>query len=272
MLETIGAVHPQSVHFTVRGGLSTAAVHVWETNSRITFEHVVDVPVRDGQFSYAFDPDSLYSLTTTTGQAKGTADPPSTAVFPLPYRDDFEKTPLDHTPRFLADQDGAFEVHACEGRPGNCLEQVITDRPIPWGPQPDPWTLAGDCTWTDYQLDVDARVPPEGSAMIIGRIDSADVFRDHQARLPSGYTFRVHGSGVWELLSTGYGEMTRTLAHGQSDSAAANGAICNSPSRAAKLPPPSMERYLPWLRTRVTHRACSVSAPAGAGRSSTGLR
>jgi hypothetical protein len=51
--------------------------------------------------------------------------------------------------------------------------------------------------------------------MVIGRIDSADVFRDHQARLPSGYTFRVHGNGVWELLSTGYGELTRTLAQGQ---------------------------------------------------------
>jgi galactosylceramidase len=220
VLETIGAAHPQSVHFTAQGGLSTAAVHVWETNSRVTFEHVTDVPVRDGQFSYTFDPDSLYSLTTTTGQAKGTAEPPPAANFPLPYRDDFENTPLDHTPRFLADQDGVFEVHACEGRPGNCLEQVITDRPALWGPLPDPWTLAGDQSWADYQVGVDARVTPEGSAMVIGRIDSADVFRDHQARLPSGYTFRVHGDGVWELLSTGYGEVTRTLAHGQTAPAA----------------------------------------------------
>ena len=220
VLETINATHPQSAHFALQGGLSTAMVHVWETNSKITFEHVADVPVRDGKFSYTFDPDSLYSLTTTTGQGKGTAEPSPAKPFPLPYSDDFESTPRDHTPRFLADQDGAFEVRACEARSGNCLEQVITERPTPWGPLPDPWTLAGDPSWTDYTIDVDARVTQEGSAMLIGRIDSADVFRNHQARLPSGYTFRIHGDGVWELLSTGYGEVTRTLAHGQTRSAA----------------------------------------------------
>jgi Glycosyl hydrolase family 59 len=215
VLETIDAAHPQTVHFTVQGGLSTAAVHVWETNSRLTFEHVADVPVSNGQFSYTFDPDSLYSLTTTTGQGKGTAQPPPASPFPLPYRDDFEDTPLNHTPRFLSDQDGAFEVHRCEGRPGRCLEQVVDERPIPWGPLPDPWTLAGDEAWTDYRIDVDAWMTQAGTAMVIGRIDSADVFKDHQARLPSGYVFRLHGSGVWELLSTGYGEVTRTLAHGE---------------------------------------------------------
>src|SRR5581483_10888912 len=76
VLETIGATHPQSAHFTVRDGLSTATVHIWETNSRFTFAHVSDVPVRDGQFSYTFDPDYLYSLTTTTGQDKGKVEPP----------------------------------------------------------------------------------------------------------------------------------------------------------------------------------------------------
>ena len=215
VLETIDATHPQSARFTVKGGLSTATVHVWETNSHLTFEHVADVPLRDGTFSYTFDPDSLYSLTTTTGQGKGTAEPPAAKPFPLPYRDDFESTSLDHTPRFLADQDGAFEVHACEARPGKCLEQVITEAPIPWGPLPDPWTLAGDQAWSDYMIDVDVRLPREGSAMVIGRIDSADVFRNHQARLPNGYALRVHGDGVWELLSSGYGDVARTLAQGK---------------------------------------------------------
>jgi hypothetical protein len=49
----------------------------------------------------------------------------------------------------------------------------------------------------------------------MGRIDSADVFRDQQARLPAGYIFRLHGDGTWELLSTAYRELTRTLAQGQ---------------------------------------------------------
>ena len=167
--------HPQSL-IPIRDGLSTMTVHVWETNSQRTFEHVADVPVRDAAFSYTFDPDSLYSLTTTTRQGKGTGVPPAAAPFPLPYKENFENTPLQRSPRFLADQDGAFEVRECAGRPGKCLEQVITERPIPWGPLPDPWTLAGDEAWTDYAVDADVRIAGEGSAMLIGRIDSAKTF------------------------------------------------------------------------------------------------
>ncbi|HKR28166.1 MAG TPA: hypothetical protein VJS11_11960 [Acidobacteriaceae bacterium] len=215
VLQTIDAAHPQTVQFQIQGGLSTATVHIWETNGQRTFDHVADIPVRDGAFTYTFDPNSLYSLTTTTGQAKGTAEPPAVALFPLPYREDFESTALHRSPKFLSDQDGAFEVLPCTGRSGKCLEQVITERPIPWGPLPDPWTLAGDAAWTDYKVDADVRVVGEGSAMVIGRIDSADVFRNHDARLPSGYALRLHSNGDWELLSSTYRQVTRTLAQGK---------------------------------------------------------
>jgi hypothetical protein len=55
--------------------------------------------------------------------------------------------------------------------------------------------------------------------MVIGRIDSANVFSNGQARLPSGYTLRLHDDGAWELLSTAYGKPTRTLAQGQTSPA-----------------------------------------------------
>lgn len=215
ILETIGALHPQHVHFVLRGGLATGTVHIWETNSTRTFEHVADIPTRSGAFNYTFDPDSLYSLTTTTGQHRGTAVPPPPAPFPLPYADNFEHTRLHGTPRWLSDQDGAFEVSACAGRPGHCLEQVITLRPIPWGPLPDPWTLAGNIDWTDYRIDADVRLAGNGSAMLIGRIDSADAFRDGRAPLPSGYVLRIHSDRSWELLSSAYKVPVRTLAGGR---------------------------------------------------------
>lgn len=220
VLQTVGATHPQTVRFTLRGGLSDTMVHVWQTNDTRTFEHVADLPVHDASFSYSFEPDSLYSLTSTTGQGKGTAAAPAAGAFPLPYQEDFESTALAGTPRFLADQDGAFEVTACAGRAGRCLEQMITERPIAWSPLPDPWTLAGDEAWIDYRIDADARVQDEGSAMLMGRIDSADVFKDDQARLPSGYTFRVHSDGSWELLSSAYKRVTHTLAQGRTSFAA----------------------------------------------------
>ncbi len=215
ILQTIDAKHSQRVDFRIAGGLKADAIHIWETNGTKTFEHVADLPAHDGKFSYTFDPDSLYSLTTTTGQGKGSATSLPSAAFPFPWREDFEKTHLHGAPPFLSDQDGAFEVNACDGRAGHCLEQVITQKPIPWGPLPDPWTLAGNARWTDYRLSSEVHWMGQGSAMLLGRIDSANVFADHKAQLPSGYIFRIVSDGAWSLLSAEYKKPTRTLAHGR---------------------------------------------------------
>ena len=202
------------MQFRLTGGLATTAVHIWETNNSRTFEHVADVKPKDDSFEYTFDPDSLYSLTTTTGQGKGTAQAPAAKPFPFPYADDFEKTSPGHTPKYLSDQDGAFEVHPCKGRPGQCLEQVITEVPIPWGPLPDPFTLAGDASWTDYRVSADVHFVSDTPAVIMGRIDSSDVFNDDKARWPGGYVLRLHPDGAWELLSTEYKKPVVTLASG----------------------------------------------------------
>jgi hypothetical protein len=215
VLQTIDAKQSQRVGFVVKNGLKTGVVHVWETNSSKTFSHVADVQVANGTFAYTFDPDSLYSLTTTIGQAKGTASPPPSAPFPFPYRETFDHVPLNGTPPYLSDQDGAFEAHACADRAGRCLEQVITQKPIPWGPRPDPWTLAGNAQWKDYALQVDAHFMGQGAITLIGRIDSADVFADQKALYPSGYVLRLESSGNWSLFSAAYKKPTRTLAHGR---------------------------------------------------------
>ena len=214
VLETIDATHPQKVLFRLQGGLSASEVHVCETNSSRTFEHVADVKPHGGSFEYTFDADSLYSLTTTTGQGKGSAQSPAAKPFPLPYASDFADIPIGHAPKYLSDQDGAFEVHPSNGRSGKCLEQVITDQPIPWGPLPDPFTLAGDPAWTDYRVAADVRFLSASPAVVMGRIDSSDVFRDDKARWPSGYVLRVKPDGAWELFSTEYKKAVLTLASG----------------------------------------------------------
>jgi hypothetical protein len=214
VLETIDAGQPQKVVFHLSGGLTAKAVHVWETNNSRTFEHVADIDVADNTFEYTFEPDSLYSLTTTTGQGKGAAQPPAARAFPFPYADDFEQVQLGHTAKYLSDQDGAFEVHPCAGRQGQCLEQVITEKPVAWSPLPDPFTLAGDATWTDYTISADAHFISDSPAAIMGRIDSSDVFRDGDARWPSGYVFRVKPDGSWELFSACYKQPLATYASG----------------------------------------------------------
>jgi len=214
VLETIDATAPQQLSFDLQNGLSQSTVHVWQTDDSHTFEKVTDIAVLNGHFSYTFSPHALYSLTNTSGQGKGRAIPPPAQPFPFPYRDDFEDTKIGRSPRYLADQDGAFEVHPCHQREGRCLEQMILERPIPWAPLPDPFTLAGDASWENYAVSIDVQIPPFGAATLIGRIDSADVFKDREALFPSGYVLKVRADGHWELLSSQYKKPTATLANG----------------------------------------------------------
>ena len=102
----------------------------------------------------------------------------------------------------------------CEGRPGQCLEQVISMKPIPWGPLPDPFTIAGADNWTDYSVAVDTRFLTNAPATVMGRIDSANVFRDGKSHFPSGYVLRLAPDGSWQLLSAEFKKPTVTLASG----------------------------------------------------------
>ena len=216
IVETIDATEPQAVEFQISGGLSTGAVHVWETNAVKSFESLSDITPQDGAFRITLEPDAIYSLTTTVGQGKGTAAPPPPAPFPFPYSDDFESVTIGKTPKYLADQDGAFEVAACTGRPGKCLRQVIDHRPIPWmNIAPDPFTFLGSADWSDYEVSTDAMIEERGSVTLVGRIDSADVFQDGKARWVSGYLLSVQQDGTWELDSTKFKTPTNKLASGK---------------------------------------------------------
>jgi O-glycosyl hydrolase len=214
VVETIDAKQPQKITIVLPSNSHTKTIHVWETNDQRTFDHVTDIQVVNGKVSYKLDPDSLYSLTTTSGQGRGTATPPPSTPFPLPYSDDFESTELKRAPRFLSDQDGAFEAHPCIGRKGRCLEQVITVKPIPWGPIPDPFTLAGDVSWSDYRVAADFHLGGDGPVTLMGRIDSADVFKDGKALYPSGYVLSMKPDGKWTLSATVFKAGTHELASG----------------------------------------------------------
>jgi hypothetical protein len=150
------------------------------------------------------------------GQGKGTATPPPPAPFPLPYSDDFERGTLGQSAKYFADQDGAFEVVACTGRPGHCLRQVVDQHPIAWhGMSPDPFTFLGSADWSDYQVSTDAMIEESGSVTLAGRIDSADWFQDEKARWVSGYILSVQHDGTWDLDSTRFKAAPVKLASGK---------------------------------------------------------
>ena len=152
---------------------------------------------------------------------------------------------LARAPRFLSDQDGAFEAHPCLHRKGRCLEQVITVKPIPWSPLPDPFTLAGDVTWSDYRIAADILLNGDGPVTLMGRIDSADVFKDDKALYPSGYVLSIEPGGKWALSTSAYKAPTRELASGSVPMSAGHGTTPSLLLKATRYRLLSTARSLP---------------------------
>ena len=91
------------------------------------------LPLSRAHLTIALEGNSIYSLTTTTGQRKG--EPahaiPAAKPFPLPYRDDFESYRPGESPRYFSDQKGTFEVWDEPGH-GKCLKQIVPQQGIMW--------------------------------------------------------------------------------------------------------------------------------------------
>jgi len=89
----------------------------------------------NGAFSLTVEKNCLYSITTTTGQHKGTTSIPKGKPFPMPYKDDFEQYEIGNTAvHYFLEQNGAYEIVAAGyGREGKALRQVVSQIPIAWG-------------------------------------------------------------------------------------------------------------------------------------------
>ena len=217
IIETIQATETQAVTFEL-ASLAQQAVHVWRTNESSAFERIADITPGAGTFRIDLEPGSIYSLTTTTGQGKGSAAPPADSAFPLPYREDFEKTTLGQSPRYLSDQNGAFEVVRCAGRPGRCLQQAVTQEPIWWHKTPHTWnphTILGNAAWTDYQVTSDVRLAETGSVAVMGRVGPTAYDRKEEPLWPSAYVLVAYSDGRWELNADGSHAPAAHLAAGK---------------------------------------------------------
>src|SRR6185437_6796177 len=106
--------------------LSTGTVHVWSTNVSSAspstwFVHSSDITPASGTFSFTAQPGMVYSLTTTTGQGKGTAASPAPGTLTLPFSDNFDTDAVDQQTRLLSQMQGTFEVENCAGgHTGRC--------------------------------------------------------------------------------------------------------------------------------------------------------
>lgn len=198
VVETRDASGAQSVTFHPTAGLSSGAVHVWRTTAAQFFVELGDIAVSNGAFTISLEPDSIYTLTTISGQSKGGAISPAEKPFPLPYFEDFESYGNGATPRYFSDQSGIFEVTQRADGNGKCLRQVTTQDGIEWTAQISPYTILGDAKWRDYEVSTDVLLETNGSAFLYGRIADIPGFSDPD---PRAYSLKASSSGAWELHS-----------------------------------------------------------------------
>jgi O-glycosyl hydrolase len=216
ILETTTATASQTVTFSVRGGLSTGAVHVWSTNVNspspaTDFVHAQDITPSGGTYSLTLQPGYVYSVTTTTGQGKGLAASPGTSTLSLPYSDNFDQDATGTEAKYLSDMQGAYEVEPCAaGRAGQCVQQLAPVKPVEWQADSDAFALLGDTSWSNYTVSSDVNLEQAGTVELYGRANSQSRPQSHQ----NAYLFRVANTGAWSIVkSTTSGTLT-TLTSG----------------------------------------------------------
>jgi hypothetical protein len=217
IIETSTATAAQTVNVTVSGGLSTGPVHVWSTNlaapaAASTFAQQATITPVNGAYSLTVQPGYIYSLTTTSGQGKGTAASPGQSTLTLPYSDTFDTGTAGQQPRYLSQQQGAFEVAACAGgRTGQCVQQQAAVKPIEWDGDSNPYTIGGNLSWANYTVSADALISQAGSVQLIGRAGTQHSFG------PAGineYYLQLSNTGAWSIVRNNTSHTLTTLASG----------------------------------------------------------
>jgi galactosylceramidase len=166
-----------------------------------------DITPKGGSFSFTLKPNAVYSLSTTTGQQKGSfADIPVSKPFPIPYEDNFEqyKNPSQwgYLPHYLADLIGCFELvdtPPLGGESGLCLRQTVGSHTLSWAPEWHHYTIIGDRDWTDYEISADVYLNPGDEAGVMGRL--CDVGSGYGV-WAKGYYLKMDEQGRVELILT----------------------------------------------------------------------
>jgi len=221
--QTSGAKAAQNITFNVTGGLSTGTVTVWRSNATAQFQKQPDVTPVNGSFTVSLDANSIYSISTTTGQQKGAATPAAAANFPMPYYETYDHyadfNSVGYRPYYHDDIAGGFELYKRPDGTGQCLRQVISQPAQSWAPETNPYTIVGSTAWTDYEVSADVSIETtSGWASLLGRISSTGT---GYGTSPNAYSMTMTPTGACTLYaSTTSSSTATTLASGQATLAA----------------------------------------------------
>ena len=202
ILETKDAKSVQNVTFNIRGGLSEGQLCVWRSDEQEQFFRQADIKPDHGTFSIALEPNAIYSLSTTTGQRKGSFDNiPAERKFPLPYFETFDEytapEQFGFLPHYTADIASVFEIADRPDHSGKCLRQVVGQKPQSWAPEWMPYTILGDEHWQDYEVSADIFLDDGGWAGVMGRVNNVG---DGYGCAPKGYYLKLAADGACTLV------------------------------------------------------------------------
>ena len=204
IIETKDATLNQTITCKTLGGLSSNPLCVWRSNASEQFVRLSDITPVNGTFEITLEPHSIYSLSTTTGQQKGSFDNvPTSAPFPFPYSETFDgykdARAWGYLPHYTADIAGVFEIADRPDNGGKCLRQVVGAGSQSWAPEWLPYTILGDPHWKDYEVAADVCPDSGGWAGIMGRVSGTGTGYGCK---PSGYYMNIASNGTCELYVT----------------------------------------------------------------------
>ncbi|MEH7081248.1 family 16 glycoside hydrolase [Neobacillus drentensis] len=252
MIFTNDSSVPRKYSVTVKNlDKAGSSLKVWETKGpdygqaydANWMKHIDDItPKENGDGSYTFTyivkPNSIVTLTTTSGQKEykrdADQDEKNDKVLPLPYTDDFEykdekytsykdESVLNnsdqgylesrgYTPRYTTDIGGAFEVNT---DPDNNTLMAQIDQSThasgEWNPKPGNDTVLGDDRWSNYQVSIDFLLDTatEGTGANYAGIAARNLITSGGEN--PGYIFKVFKDDSYQLLKGGTVKLSGTI-------------------------------------------------------------
>ena len=204
IIETKNAKAPQQIRFQISEGLSLKQLCVWRSNEKEQFVQQAGIKPTKGVFTLTVEPNSVYSLSTTKGQQKGSfANIPDSKPFPFPYYETFEQysspKAWGHLPRYTADIVDAFEITERPDKKGKCLRQVVPEGTISWAPDWRPYSILGDAQWKDYEVSADVYLNAGDTVGVMGRVNHVGT---GYGFIPKGYYLQLEDNGLCRIIVT----------------------------------------------------------------------
>ena len=184
----------KTIEVNIEKGLENKKVYVWKSDKENQFIELTSIVPQKRSFVLKLDPKSIYSLTTTTGQQKGSYNIPKAKAFPFPYKEDYEDRAVGDLPKYHSDQKGSFEI-ALKEDGTKCLKQIAPEPGYDWmriyrRPNVKPHTLIGDVKWKNFTCSADIYIK-DGHVELGGRVKGSFL---------RGYRFMIAKNGNWKLI------------------------------------------------------------------------